>query len=346
MACARSMDMNAGALRHLRGVTIASLVALSLVLVACGEKKEKSASQTAARVNKEEITVHQINFLLQQQRGLPPEQTDEASREILERLIDQELAVQKAEEFKLDREPRVVQQLEAAKREILARAYADKVVESMAQPTPEDIEAYYKANPALFSERRIYSLQELRIEVGADQIDALRAKYQSSKDINEFVAYLRSAGLRFNVEQVVRGAEQLPLSSLELFARMKDGETMFNPVPNGAAVIVLTGSRNQPVAEEAARPAIAQFLLTRRKREFLEKERQSLRASAAVQYIGKFAEGAPPAAAAASTPAEGSALPGLAVPAGEAAPAAPAAPAVAASGGLDPAAISKGLGLK
>ncbi len=334
------MDMNAGALRHLRGVTIASLVALSLVLVACGDKKEKSASQTAARVNKEEVTVHQINFLLQQQRGLRPEQTDAASRAILERLIDQELAVQKADEFKLDREPRVVQQLEAARREILARAYADKVVESMAPPTPEDIAAYYKANPALFSERRIYSLQELRIEAAPDQIDAIREKYQSSKDINDFAGYLRSAGLRFSAGQVVRGAEQLPLSSLEQFARMKDGETMFNAVPNGATVIILTGSRSQPVAEEAARPAIEQFLLEQRKREFLEKERQRMRAAAAVQYIGKFAEGAPPAAAAASAPAEVSALPSLAAPAAE------PAPAVPASGALDAAAISKGLGLK
>lgn len=337
------MDMNFGASRHMRGVTIASLVVLSLVLVACGDKKEKSASQTAARVNKEEITVHQINFLLQQQRGLNPEQTDTLSRQILERLIDQELAVQKAEEFKLDREPRVVQQLEAAKREILARAYADKVAESLVPPTQQEIEAYYKANPALFSERRIYSLQELRIEAAPDQIDTLREKYKSAQDINEFVAYLRSAGLRFNVDQVVRGAEQLPLSSVESFARMKDGETMFNPVPNGAVVILLSASRAQPVAEEAARPAISQFLQARRKRELLEQERQRLRGNAAVQYVGKFAEGAPPAAAAASAPAEAPALPSLAAPAGEPAP---AMPSVAASGGLDAAAISKGLGLK
>ena len=79
-----------------------------------GDKGEK-ASQTAAKVNKEEITVHQINFVLQQQRGLKPEQAEAASKQILERLIDQELALQKALEQKLDREPRVVQQIEAAR---------------------------------------------------------------------------------------------------------------------------------------------------------------------------------------------------------------------------------------
>ena len=119
-----------------------SLIALTAALVlltGCGDKKEKTASQTAVKVNKSEITVHQINFVLQQQRGLKPEQTDTVSKQILERLIDQELALQKADDLKVDRDPRVVQQLEAAKREIIARAYLERVGEAAAKPTPEAI---------------------------------------------------------------------------------------------------------------------------------------------------------------------------------------------------------------
>ena len=69
-------------------VAVAAAVALSFMLAGCGDKKGDKASQTAAKVNKEEITVHQINFVMQQQRGLKPEQADAASRKILERLID------------------------------------------------------------------------------------------------------------------------------------------------------------------------------------------------------------------------------------------------------------------
>ena len=73
-----------------RGVNRMSLVALMAavaLLGGCGDKKEKGASQTAAKVNKAEVTVHQINFVLQQQRGLRPEQADAAGKQILERLM-------------------------------------------------------------------------------------------------------------------------------------------------------------------------------------------------------------------------------------------------------------------
>jgi hypothetical protein len=123
-------------------LSLIALVAASALLAACGDKKEKGASQTAAKVNKAEVTVHQINFVLQQQRNIRPEQADAASKQILERLIDQELALQKADDLKIDRDPRVVQQLEAAKREIIARAYLEKVGEAAPKPTPEEIKKY------------------------------------------------------------------------------------------------------------------------------------------------------------------------------------------------------------
>jgi hypothetical protein len=149
--------------------------------------------------------------------------------------------------------------------------------------------------------------------------------------------------VRFTGSQAVRPAEQLPLASLNAFAQMKDGQAVFNPVPGGAMVIVLAGSRMQPVAEEQARAPIEQFLLNDRKRKLLEDDRLRLRKDAAIEYVGKFAEGAASAPAAAAP--EPAAMPPLAPPpATDAAAPAPAAPS--ASSALDPAAITKGLGLK
>lgn len=313
---------------------LVAVVAAAALLAACGDKKEKTASQTAAKVNKAEVTVHQINFVLQQQRNIRPEQADAASRQILERLIDQELALQKADDLKLDRDPRVVQQLEAAKREIIARAYLEKVGEAAPKPTPEEIKKYYDEKPALFKERRIYSLQEIAIEARPDQVATLREKLGASKNIAEFVEFLKANDFKFSGNQAVRAAEQLPLQSLDMIAKMNDGQAMLNQAANGVQVLVLAGSRSQPVSEEQARPAIEQYLLNERKRKLVEDDVKAMRTAAKVEYVGKFAEKA----------AGGDAAASAAAPAAPAAPVAPAAPA--ASGGLNATDISKGMGLK
>jgi EpsD family peptidyl-prolyl cis-trans isomerase len=304
-------------------LALAALMAVAL-LAGCGDKKS-TASQTAAKVNKDEITVHQINFVLQQQRGIRPEQVDAASQQILERLIEQQLALQKAEDLKVDRDPRVLQQLDAARRDVLSRAYLEKVGEAAPKPTPEEVKKYYDSKPALFAERRIYSLQEIAIEAKPEQVAELREKLAGSKNINEFLAYLKEKEIRFSGNQVVRPAEQLPLPSLEGFARMKDGQAIVNPSANGLQVILLAGTRSQPVTEDQARPAIEQFLLNERKRKLVEDDMKAMRAAAKVEYVGKFAQAAASAASGAAPKVD--------------------MPAAAASGS-EADAISKGLGLK
>ena len=308
-------------------LSVLALAAAALVLVAgCGDKKDKAgASQTAAKVNKDEITVHQINFVLAQQRNLRPDQTEAASKQVLERLIDQQLALQKAEDQKLDRDARVVQQIEAARREIVARAYIEKAGEAALKPTNEEIKKYYDDKPALFRERRIYSLQEIMIESKPEQMTELRELLGAAKNIDEFVGQLRAKDYRFSGNQAVRAAEQLPLNALDSFAKLKDGQAIINNTPTGAQVLVLAGSRTQPATEEQARPAIEQFILNERKRKLVEDDLKTLRAAAKIEYVGKFGEGA------ASAPAA----------------AAPAAtPAAPAASGLSATDISKGMGLK
>ncbi len=301
----------AGATGARRAATLV-ISALALgALVACGgdDEAEKPASQVAAKVNKEELSVHQVNYVLQRQPGLQPDETPAASRHVLERLIDQELALQRAEETKIDRSPRVMEAMEAARREIISRAYLEKLSEEASKPTTEEIRAYYDANPALFKERRIFSFQEIAIEAKPEQAEPLRKQLESAKTVNEFLEHLKANDIRFAGSQAVRAAEQLPLNRLPIVAKMKDGESMFNVLPSGVQVIVLASSRSQPVDLERATPAIEQFLQNERKRKLIEEDVKAMRAGAKIEYVGAFAKDAasapqaPAAAPAAQTPA-------------------------------------------
>ncbi len=338
-----------------RSVTVAAVAALVLTLSACGSGKDekRAAGQTVARVNKEELTVHQINFLLAQQRGLKPEQMDAASRQVLERLIDQELAIQKAADQKLDRDARVVAQIEAARREIISRAYFERVGDGASRPAAEEIKKYYDDNPALFADRKIFQLQELAIEAPADKVPALRDSLKSAKNFNDFVQTLKAGNVKFSGNQVVRGAEQVPMNLLATLSKMKDGESIFNAAPAGASVLLLVSTRPQPVELTAAKGAIEQFLINDRKRKLVADDLKAMRAAAQITYLGKFADAPKGAPALAPAPTAADVAASAAAPLGDAAakvePPAPqpaARAAAPAASALDASTISKGLGLK
>ncbi|MEK8085779.1 EpsD family peptidyl-prolyl cis-trans isomerase [Aquabacterium sp. A3] len=325
-----------------QGIRAARLVVLPIVmaafLAACGDKSESGgegkATQAAARVNGDEITVHQINQILQRQPNLKPEQADAASQRILEGLIDQQLAVAKAEEQKLDRDPQIVQALDSARRNILARAYLERTSAAVAAtPTDEDIRKYYDEKPALFAKRKVYALQEFTVPGTPEQYQPLVQTLQNTKNPQEFADALKASGMKFNANQVTQAAENLPMAIVDQLAKVGDGQALYITAKDGFKAVLVVASREQPIDFEKAKPIIEQFLMTERRREAAQKEIKTLREAAKIDYLGKFAEKAAQPASEASAPAEPSVTEPVTAP--------------ASAGGIDADALSKGLsGLK
>ncbi|MDP2030074.1 MAG: EpsD family peptidyl-prolyl cis-trans isomerase [Thiobacillus sp.] len=309
---------------------------IAALVVGCGDKKDKAATdekaptQVAAKVNGTEITVHQVNFALQRIPNLDKEQSKAASLQVVRNLVDQELLVLKAESEKLDRDPAVVQALEAARMQILAEAYMSRKLGAPVEPTDAEVTAYFNAHPELFAKRKIYRLQEISIKAPKDKQDAIRAQLAASKTLNDFGTWLKAEKYEVKAAQGVKPAEQLPLEMLPKLAAMPDGQAMLVNTPDGLMVIVLAGSQAQPVTLEQAKPAIARLLQGQARQKAAKAELDALKAAAKIEYVGEFAEaGKEPAAA---------------KPAEAAAPAQPAAaPAAGAAPAADADAISKGV---
>ena len=87
-------------------ISILLVPSVALGIAGCGNKdaeKPKPATQIAAKVNSGEISVHQLNYVLTRTPGagaVSPETAPKLRREVLDRLVDQELAVEKAIEKK------------------------------------------------------------------------------------------------------------------------------------------------------------------------------------------------------------------------------------------------------
>ena len=310
---------------------LAVAAAATLVLAACGAKKE-GATQVAAKVNGDEITVHQINFALQQQRNLRPEQAEGAQRQLLERLIDQQLAVQNAEKLKLDRDPQTVQMLEASRREILARRYIESIAEKAGKPSDDEVKKYYDAHPALFAQRKVYTLQRVDVSAAPDKRADVAAHAESAKTATEFTDWLKAQDIKFSTNPMTQAAEALPLQIVDKVAALKEGQSMPLPQQFGVSVLTLVSAQAAPKTFEESRAPIEQFLSVDARRTAVTAATKNLRDGAKIEYQGKFAASAP----AAGTPAP------------QAAPTAttPPQPAASPASGMDAATLQKGLGLK
>jgi len=276
------------------GLASAALAAGVAALIAgCGDDGKKPASQVAVKVNKEEITVHQLNSAMAQFRNLNEAQQKAAAKQLLERMVDQELLVQKAVEKKLDRDPRVMQTIEASKRQILSQAYLDQLLQQVAKPNADEVRKFYESRPELFAERKIYRLQELAIPQRPElSAQALEDEIRKAKSLNDVVSWLKSKNVPFNANSTVKAAEQLPLEIVPKLAQLQPGQVMLMPAQQGFLLVQVAATEKQPLDEKQATPFIEQFLMNQKRLELARNEVKQLRDTAKIEYVGSFAEGA------------------------------------------------------
>lgn len=294
----------------------------TVLMVGCGGK-EGGVTQAVAKVNGKELTVHQVNFVLQQNPQLAAAGAS-ASQQVLDRLVDQELSLQQALDQKLDRDPNVVSAIEAAKREITARAYMDRVVGQVGAPTDQEVRAYFDGKPELFAQRQIYDLADVRLVVLPGDLPELQGLLAAQAGTQGIMQWAERKQLRAGLSYATRAAETLPLALLPQLAAQPIGQGLLKADGSMVHVFYVEARRSEPVTLEQTRMAIQTAIVNERKRLAVEAELKRLRSAAKIEYLGAFAQ------------ANGV---DAAVPAS-------APPSTTAFGGLDAETLKKGLGLK
>jgi EpsD family peptidyl-prolyl cis-trans isomerase len=246
-------------------------LALLAALVGCERASafRPAPQMVLAKVNGTEISAH-----------------DTAGAQALEKIIDRELLVQQALAAGLDRDPRVAQSIDHARRSVLAEAWLERAAARLSHSTPEEVRAFYAENPALFAERRIYRLRELAVSLPAELAEALRAEAARSAHLDEVAAWLRARNARFTDFSSTQPAEQLPLSQLPRLARMKEGEIAVFVTPPGVSVVQLVQAADAPLSEQQAAPLIGEFLAAKKRMELAAAEVRKLRDGARIEYVG------------------------------------------------------------
>lgn len=279
------------------------LLAGLALLGGCNKKDAAPAgeSQLAAQVNEGEISVHQVEALLQLQPSLGARLGEQASSIALDSLIEQELAAQAAVQAGLDHNPKTLQALALARREVLARAYQDQLAEKASLPDTGAVERYYDEHPELFSQRRQYLLEETVAQVTGADAEGWVRKVESMGSVEELQAWLAQQKAPRKSRRFAQWAEGLPLELLPRLAKLKPGQSLALGRPEGVYMLTVIKTEDAPVLLGQATPAIQAVLTSQRRQASVREGMTRLREQAKItRFMAQAASGAT-AASAAST---------------------------------------------
>jgi EpsD family peptidyl-prolyl cis-trans isomerase len=271
-----------------RGLPRILLVSVGLIVLAgCAPTGDTAQpTQVIARVGGSEISMLQFNHALKNV-GVP-NPGDPVRKEVASKLVDRELAVQQALAGKLERRPEVMLQLEEARRDVLARAYAEQLAAAAATPGENEAARYFAQHPELFAERKIYRLREAALPGDMKELTEAKSRLVQKQPLEQVLAWLRQQGVPFNEQVVIRAAEQLPIEALPQLNKAIEGQTVIFESPRGVIVYKLLAMQPAAVNWETAKPIVRDYLARQGGKRAVESDMRHLRGVTQIVWLGDF----------------------------------------------------------
>lgn len=279
-----------------------------LALGACGMGNDKEPTgQVVATVDGEEITLTQLRAELAGVSAPDPKARKAAEQQALQAIINRKIISKAAEEQKLDKTPEFAIEEQRVLENLKASALQKRVVESIPEPTREEASRFMAANPHVFAERKIYSVDQIRIATPRDA--KAMAEFKPLKTLEEVEALLKAKGINYQ-----RGVDRIDAVGsnpklIDAIANLPPGEVFV--VPSGAVVLInrIRETRVQPFTGDPAIKYAIQAMKAQRTQEALAKQFGALirEAQSTVKYnkqyqpapakapVGKAAQAAPKA---------------------------------------------------
>jgi EpsD family peptidyl-prolyl cis-trans isomerase len=267
-----------------RVVLLASVIAMS----ACEKQPQTNMSEKIATWSSGTVTQDELDHALGQLGKLDEKQKNKVRPQVLDELIDQKLIYSAAEKLGLTNNPGVMLEEELAKRQVVARAYLQDLSSTLPKPTSQEIGEFYSGNPSLFSQRRVYQLQEIRVQASHTQADLVREHLGASENLGDVVGWLKGQNLPIAVHSGVKPAEQLPDAVRDQLSKLSVGQLTLFPTNDGLTILNVQGIQDQPLTQDEATPVIEKLLEARKQKEAIENNIKKLRDAVKIEYASGF----------------------------------------------------------
>ena len=265
-------------------------LAMAVSLPACDSSK-KTTKETKVEHAVPLVKVNDVDiFLLQPANDLTSSEHQSAAtkeavnKKMLEMMIDRQLLQSEALHNNLDRDPKVIQAIEHAKTEILAQAYLESKFAAVGASGKSEINAYFKAHPELFTQRKVFYMNELLVAT-KDFSAQLKSTLDSAKSIEQVAAWLDRHHVRYERNQVARSTADLAPEMITKLKTMRRNQLFVIDAGEYSMLDAIYDVKSSHVTAEAAAPQIEEYLRNKKRKEIGDVELARLRASAKIVYV-------------------------------------------------------------
>ena len=250
--------------------------------VGAAPKAASGETQIVARAGGRELTLSQLRLEMARLR-LSPSDPD-AERVALESLVNRTVIAAAARKAKLHRRPETIARMHAAQDAALVELYIASAAQP-AEPTRADIEAYIEARPAVFAERRAYTLSVLTLETKYFDEQTLTPLFDEEADFSRLAGILEKAGADYSIAASVQPSTAFAEPIREQLAQYDVRDNIVLKGGDQTQILKIMEIRPVPIPE-AERPALARRLIMEeaaagRAREIVAR----LKAEAEVEYF-------------------------------------------------------------
>lgn len=278
------------------------LTSLLLATLSACSNNEPGGKQTqvVAKVNGDEITVHQINGEMQRLQ-VPVANPQLVAKKMLVSLIDRQLLVQEAVKLNLDRTPEVMQLVDAAKAQIYAQAYLARKVSTLGQATEKEVQQFMVEHPEVFSRRKVFTTADIIFANNPAKVDPDTLKNLVS-NAEELRAWLKMHQIHFEIAEETIPTEALPKEAVSLADQMKIGDLLFMHDDIKVVARSIANIAEVPLSEQQAMDMATKAVNERKRQQLILDELQRLKKLAQIEVLDPNLKSEPAASKAKASP--------------------------------------------
>ena len=297
--------------RSLRISAALAVVLTAGVLGACklelpGSKPKAPTGQVAATVGDQEITVRDLRAEMTGAQSSDPKVAKQAEQATLRNIVGRTVLAKAAIDQGIDKTPDFAIAKKRLVDGLLVQSLQNKIAAQAPPVTKEEADRYVVSHPDLFSQRKIFGIDYIKMPRPADPaiikaLEPLKTLEQVDAQLTaEKIPHQRSTG---NLDSV--GADP---RMIEAFLKLPAGELFVLPVGNALLVNQIKDTKVVPFEGPQASDYAQKLLTKQRVQEAINRDFNGIitKAAPTVRFNKDYAAPAPaPAAATAPAPVHG-----------------------------------------